>query len=348
MTMGRGRSWTAREKQHIAEAWIHVSTSPIVGAYQKGAVFRAAVHREFVRRDPNPSAPGGGYAVRTPAAALDHFSTISADVQKFAKALRAVRACDPTGVSEGSIVSMAVAVHLGKTRQMADYDHVDELHTSWPNYCAWVVMRCQPKWDGAKVAGPRTRCPSGGSTNAPDDRLASPASYDDDGGPGAATSGQVTTGEHTLSGRAAVVEGGLEDPTREEALVTAARAVERPPGRKAARSAKLQMRELVAAEDLANSQRRANELRQARLDIMCFEGSDMDDEDEQDKREFFKLMRRKALRRAREESAGTDGGAPAPKKVGLEEQVDEEAPGLLTGLTPAAAVVVEAEGGSDK
>ena len=46
-----------------------------------------------------------------PQQVVDPILTCSADVQKFCVALRKVHACGPTGVVEGNIFSMAVAVH---------------------------------------------------------------------------------------------------------------------------------------------------------------------------------------------------------------------------------------------
>jgi hypothetical protein len=65
ISMGRGRSWSAQALADVAAAYVEVSTNPVTGVEQKGAVFHKAVYAAFVRRDPDPSTPDGGYVART-------------------------------------------------------------------------------------------------------------------------------------------------------------------------------------------------------------------------------------------------------------------------------------------
>ena len=55
---------------------------------------------------------------------ISHSDMISADVQKLCVALRRVHACGPTGVVEGNIFSVALAMHLGELKNM-DYSMKD-------------------------------------------------------------------------------------------------------------------------------------------------------------------------------------------------------------------------------
>jgi hypothetical protein len=74
--MGRGRSWSAQALADVAAAYVEVSTNPVTGVEQKGAVFHKAVYAAFVRRDPDPSAPDGGYVARTQTAVIEKFKII--------------------------------------------------------------------------------------------------------------------------------------------------------------------------------------------------------------------------------------------------------------------------------
>jgi hypothetical protein len=67
------------------------------------------------------------------AAVIDKFKIISADCQNFGKALRVVHASRSTGVSEDGMLSMSIAVHLGKSPRM-DYRFKDVPHAEWVHY----------------------------------------------------------------------------------------------------------------------------------------------------------------------------------------------------------------------
>lgn len=128
--MGRGKSWEGDENEALARAWICASEDPVTGANQTSKTFCEALYRRFIEKGP-PAAtvPDGRYGFRTVASCKAHFDVISADAQKFFVSLRKLRACSPTGVSEDSITSMAVAVHTGATKVM-DYEQKDLTRTS--------------------------------------------------------------------------------------------------------------------------------------------------------------------------------------------------------------------------
>jgi hypothetical protein len=48
-------------------------------------------------------------------------------------------------VNDDNIISMAIALHLGKTKRM-DYNLRDYKHTQWPNYSAWKILSSAPKF----------------------------------------------------------------------------------------------------------------------------------------------------------------------------------------------------------
>ena len=67
------------------------------------------------------------------------------EIQKFHKAIRLVDVCNPSGVSLDQQLSMAVAIHLGKTNKM-DYDYKDFDKKKWKLYEAYLVLRKLPKF----------------------------------------------------------------------------------------------------------------------------------------------------------------------------------------------------------
>jgi hypothetical protein len=82
---------------------------------------------------------------------------------------------------------------------------------------------------------------------------------------------------------------------------------ERPMGRKAAKNAQTESRGVAAVESLVKTISKGNEVKQARVDLLYFDGSDLDEVDRKFKREYMKLKRNEALLRARGQLAGTEG-----------------------------------------
>jgi hypothetical protein len=293
--MGCGRSWSAQALADVAGAYVEVSTNPVTGVEQKGAVFNQAVHAAFVRRDPNPRNPDGGYATRTQAAVIHKFKIISADCQKVGNALRLVHASRPTGVSEYGVLSMSIAVHLGKSPSM-DYRFKDFPHAEWVHYKAWIILRAEAKWAGISNAAPQNVAESGCRLHGPVDH---------------STLNESAGGESELS---AYWEPSAGDRRTESTLTpppkkrdAAAAIDERPIGRKEAKMAQVDIRGVAAVESLARTISQVNEAKQARVDMLYFACSDMDEEDIQFRREFMKLKRKEALERGRGQLSAADG-----------------------------------------
>lgn len=145
--MGRGKNWSAEENEHLARAWLAASEDPVVGADQTRKVFKESVRRRFLQMSPTDSnAKEGRYGSRSVASIDQHFSELSADVQKFRAALGKIKASGPTGVSDQEKHAMAIAIHCGKTSVMEyNYKDIDCMET-WSGYKAWLVLQNHPKW----------------------------------------------------------------------------------------------------------------------------------------------------------------------------------------------------------
>lgn len=143
--MGRGKSWDSRENEALARAWVCASEDPITGTNPTSKTFAEALRRRFIENGPSPPVPDGRYGNRNAASCKSHFDAISADAQKFYVSLRKVRACSPTGVTEDNIISMAVAIHVGKCIMM-EYGNKDFDKDTWSVNRAWKVLSTRPKW----------------------------------------------------------------------------------------------------------------------------------------------------------------------------------------------------------
>lgn len=144
--MGRGKAWDVDENCLLARAWVSASEEPVAGADQKAKVFFDTMYRRFVEKAPCfGNVVEGKYGFRSSESCLKHVAELSADAQKFEVALRKVLACNPTGVNEDDILSMAVAVHMGKARTM-DYEIKSYCNNNWLGYKACCVWSLYPKW----------------------------------------------------------------------------------------------------------------------------------------------------------------------------------------------------------
>lgn len=143
--MGKAPTWTPQERETVALAWLRATNNGIQGADQKSEDFRNKIHA-FVKALSPREVPLGRFYER-PAKAIYVFlrDNVFPDVNKFNESLRLIQASHPTGVNEDNILSMAIALHLGKTNRM-HYDFINYEHTSWPNYLAWKILRVAPKF----------------------------------------------------------------------------------------------------------------------------------------------------------------------------------------------------------
>lgn len=89
------------------------------------------------------------YSARTAKAVRSKFDKLSAYVQKFRTSLRLVRACNPTGVTEDDILTMALAVHVGKRSTMS-YDTRTVPLTIWKNHLTFNSLCRYPKYSAAR------------------------------------------------------------------------------------------------------------------------------------------------------------------------------------------------------
>lgn len=128
--MGRVEARDLHENGTWARAWIAASEDPVAGIDQKGKVFFNTIHRRFSEKSP-ASVVGveGRYGLHSPESVRKHINNLSADAQKFKKHLRTVRLCEPTGVSEDEMLSMAVAVHIEKCTAMS-YEYKSSGHNN--------------------------------------------------------------------------------------------------------------------------------------------------------------------------------------------------------------------------
>lgn len=74
-----------------------------------------------------------------------HFSDMSADVQKFRVAFMRVRVSNPTRVGEEGLLSVDFSIHTGGTTVM-EYEYKDLNQDEWMYYRAWMDIRKHPKW----------------------------------------------------------------------------------------------------------------------------------------------------------------------------------------------------------
>lgn len=214
----------------------------------------------------------GRYGARTAVSTNQHFSDISADVQKFRSALAKVRASHPTGVQECEVYAMAVAIHFGKTNKMEyvykDYD--SEKH--WCNFKAWLVLREHPKWadavDGEDVSLSQT---SGRDVSSTID-----------------AGGSVeTTGTEGANAIEIIGEG-----------ITQSKPIVRyPTGVKAAKSARQEEVRTASVRALADAAKRKSDMLEERNAIAIFSRPDMSGTPEA--KEFFEEIGRVHLARAK-------------------------------------------------
>jgi hypothetical protein len=88
------------------------------------------------------------------------------DVYKFNEALHLVQASHPTSVNDDNILSMAIAFHLGETKQM-DYQFKNYDHTKWAKFAAWKILSVSPKFRPPSLTSTIMNDPSNATTVDP-------------------------------------------------------------------------------------------------------------------------------------------------------------------------------------
>jgi hypothetical protein len=198
---------------------------------------------------------------------------------------------------------MAIAVHLGISPKL-DYRYKDLPHAEWAPYRAWLILRAEAKWAGVDNAALQS-VPIGGGMDLVDDRSSIEESMIGDVARWAGAEGRIggqragTTARH-------IVAPPMRTPTSKRDAAEAA-LDEREMGRKAAKNAQTESRGVAAVESLVKTISKGNEVKQTRVDLLYFDGSDLDEDDRKCKREYMKLKRNEALLRARGQLAGTEG-----------------------------------------
>jgi hypothetical protein len=156
--MGKAPTWLTKERELVALAWLRATNNGIQGCDQKGEDYQNKIHTLFKAFGPR-DAPPGHYGDRAPKAVYVFLrDNIFPDVNKFNESLRLIQSSHPTGVNDDNIVSMAIALHLGKTKRM-DYNLRDYEHTQWPNYSAWKILSSAPKFRPPTMASSSMAAP---------------------------------------------------------------------------------------------------------------------------------------------------------------------------------------------
>lgn len=97
-TMGRAKNGDADENEMLSNAWIATIEDPVTGTNLIRKLFTESFRRRFLKMAPTPSPEAEGrYGARTEACLNQHFTKISADVQKFRTAIIKVLASNPAG-----------------------------------------------------------------------------------------------------------------------------------------------------------------------------------------------------------------------------------------------------------
>jgi hypothetical protein len=128
--MAKAPTWLTKERETVTLAWLRVTNNGIQGCDQEGEDYRSKIHTLFKAFGPRDAPPGTGhYGDRAPKAVYVFLrDNIFPDVNKFNESLRLIQSSHPTGVNDDNIISMAIALHLGKTKWM-DYNLRDYEHT---------------------------------------------------------------------------------------------------------------------------------------------------------------------------------------------------------------------------
>ena len=122
--MGKGVSWTAKERESAALAWFRATNNATVGADQRLEDFQNQIFSIFKVLAPidNEVRPGT-YEHRTPTAVYTCLKEIFTDIGNFNKALSLINNSNPTGVNADNKLSMAIAVHTIKEVKRLDNNH---------------------------------------------------------------------------------------------------------------------------------------------------------------------------------------------------------------------------------
>lgn len=140
--MGRGATWSDVECGHLARAWLTVSQDPLLGMEQTSATFFKKLFELFCTIKP-ANASEKGYDSRGLKASRSKFEAILADIQKFQIVRRELWSFNPTGTNTDHNLSMAIARHLGKVKNIT-YEAKDFPQSEWMHHLAFKELRELP------------------------------------------------------------------------------------------------------------------------------------------------------------------------------------------------------------
>lgn len=110
--MGRGKRRDLHESKTVTRAWFAALEDTVARVDQWEKTFYKILHCRFLERAPESSAGVEGmYSLRSADGVQKLPENLSADVRKFAKTLRYVRACEPMWLTKDWMMKMAVAVY---------------------------------------------------------------------------------------------------------------------------------------------------------------------------------------------------------------------------------------------
>jgi hypothetical protein len=149
--MGRGRNWSAHERECASVAWLTAMNTKAVWLKPTDQYFKNHLHHVLQTISPTDD-PRGRYAGRNVSSIYDFLrGHILPDVSDFVhKSLQCVLNSNPVNVTEDQVISMAIAIHLQKTDRM-DYTFKNHDHYQWKNYRAWKVLREHPNFRSPPV-----------------------------------------------------------------------------------------------------------------------------------------------------------------------------------------------------
>lgn len=304
--MGRGCGWTDVELGHVARAWVYASEDPIVGIDQTAGRFRSTMFQKFKEMAPvgsNEKTYGG----RTPKSVRAKFDEISADVQKFRSAIKRVQSCNPTGVTINEIISMSIAVHLGKRDSMS-YEARGYPHTQWRNHLAYAVLKTQPKFCDESVSSSTLQLLSTQTAEPPSEIEETIVGSTGQSSRHLEVGNASNTGTQTSAEKDVGDAANTSDMTKEH----------RPQGRKASKFRRsVEQHRSKAVENsrqIALSLNRRNELSEERTALLAYRREECEtQEDLEDRAEYLRLLRKERLRALRQRISGTERGTPRPR-----------------------------------
>lgn len=316
--MGRGMAWTAAECADLARAWIGTSEDPIRGVEQASSLFYSTMFERFCSLAPE-GANSKQYHGRQPRPVRAKWDAMAADCQKFRSAIRFIRACKPTGVSENEIVSMAIAKHLGKRATMS-YDARSFPHYKWVYNQAFAVLRRIPKFrDDIAMVNHEGGAETGSVANSGLYLETEDREEVDETGEGEYSAAVALSGATSSTVKETVRDSDTVGSTEDETVHEHGGNRGGHPGRKKAKKGSQKIKlDLIAVENakkIADAMERRVQLIEEKNALQAFSITEcVTEEEKRDRAEFFRLTRSVHLKRARERI----GGAAANLNHGVE------------------------------